>query len=258
MERQTYLDRIAYKGPCEPTAEVLKRLHRAHLHAVPFENLDIPLGRPIGLSLPTVFDKVVRRRRGGFCYELNGLFCWLLRQLGFRVEMLAGRVHGEGGLGPEFDHMLLRVGLRESWIADVGFGDSFLEPLRLVTGDQPQASGTYRLQQEGQSWELSHRSPDSGWNPQYVFDSKPRELEEFGSMCLYQQTSPESVFTRKVVCTLPERDGGRVTLARGRLITSGTGGRRERPIRGTRELRTLLAKHFEIEVDRDADLEALL
>ena len=79
MEIDAYLERIGYRGSREPTVETLKRLHRAHMLTVPFENLDIPLGRPIVLSLPLLYDKIVRRRRGGFCYELNGLFAWLLQ-----------------------------------------------------------------------------------------------------------------------------------------------------------------------------------
>jgi arylamine N-acetyltransferase len=96
---------------------------------VPFENLDIPLGHPIVLSLPSFYDKIVRRRRGGFCYELNGLFGWLLEQLGFAVLMLSALVFHGVPPGPEFDHLVLLIEMEERLIADVGFGDSFLEPL---------------------------------------------------------------------------------------------------------------------------------
>src|SRR5258706_15925794 len=99
------LARLGCSGPLGPTAETLAALHRAHLYSVPFENLDIGLGRPLSLALPALFDKIVTRRRGGFCYELNGLFAWLLTRLGYRVTYLSARVAGsDGNLGAEFDH----------------------------------------------------------------------------------------------------------------------------------------------------------
>src|SRR6476660_7309603 len=110
MDVQAYLRRINYHGEQAPTAAVLRDLHRAHLLAVPFENLDIHLGRPIVLDQAALFDKIVRRRRGGFCYELNGLFGLMLRQLGFDVTLLAaGVARADGGFGPEFDHLTLLV-----------------------------------------------------------------------------------------------------------------------------------------------------
>jgi N-hydroxyarylamine O-acetyltransferase len=126
MEVDEYLERISYSGSREPGVETLRQLHRAHMLSVPFENLDILLGYPIELSLPSLYDKIVRRRRGGFCYELNGLFGWLLEQLGFKIAMLSVRVFNGAKPGPEFDHLILLVELDEHMVADVGFGDSFL------------------------------------------------------------------------------------------------------------------------------------
>src|SRR5262245_27861823 len=123
-----YLGRIGYTGSRAPTLEVLRALHRAHLYAVPFENLDIHAGRRIVLDQDALFQKVVTHRRGGFCYELNGLFAALLRKLGFDVTLLSGRVHNDGGFGPEYDHMTLLVKLDGRWLADVGFGSSFHDP----------------------------------------------------------------------------------------------------------------------------------
>src|SRR6185295_18386444 len=98
LNTDAYLKRINYTGPLNPSAETLRNLHLAHLLAVPFENLDIHLGRPIVLEDAALFDKIVERRRGGFCYELNGLFCWLLRELGFEASKLsAGVANTEGG-----------------------------------------------------------------------------------------------------------------------------------------------------------------
>ncbi|PYX42331.1 MAG: acetyltransferase, partial [Acidobacteria bacterium] len=128
LDSKAYLARINYTGPTTPTAETLRALHLAHLYAVPFENLDIALKRPITCDQQRFLHKIVELHRGGFCYELNGAFAALLRELGFPTTLLSARVAREdGSASPEFDHMTLRVDLDEPWLADVGFGDSFLE-----------------------------------------------------------------------------------------------------------------------------------
>src|SRR5271170_4725651 len=114
MNIDAYLRRIEYDGPRVASVETLRALHRQHLFLVPFENLDIPLGTPIRLDIGLIYDKIVARRRGGFCYELNGLFGELLTAMGFSVQTLSARVRREdGGFGREFDHMLLKVELDE-------------------------------------------------------------------------------------------------------------------------------------------------
>src|SRR6267142_3850477 len=143
MDTQAYLKRINYTGPLAVSAETLRLLQVAHLRTVPFENLSIHSGEPILLNDEALFEKIVRRRRGGFCYELNGLFAALLRGLGFEVAMLSAQVaNSEGVFGPDFDHMTLVVTLRETWLVDVGFGDSFLEPL-LINQEDEQAQATH-------------------------------------------------------------------------------------------------------------------
>src|SRR5258708_6478096 len=132
MDIETYLRRIEYAGPIDPNPETLRALHKAHMLTVPFENFDIHLRRPIILEEDRLLAKIVDQRRGGFCYELNGAFAALLTALGFKVAMLSAAVaHAAGGFSPPFDHMALLVEMDERWLADVGFGDSFLEPLRL-------------------------------------------------------------------------------------------------------------------------------
>ena len=172
MDVQAYLQRIHYQGSLTPGADrprvdspgidrpeidrpeidrpsidLLRALHRAHLFTVPFENLDIGLKREIICNEARIVHKIVNERRGGFCYELNGAFAALLRALGFRVTLLSARVAREdGSYGPEFDHLTLRVDLDEPWLADVGFGEGFLEPLRLESRAQQAQSGrVYRL-----------------------------------------------------------------------------------------------------------------
>lgn len=257
MDLDAYLQRIGHHGTREPTVETLVQLHRAHLCSVPFENLDIHLGRPIVLSLPDVFDKVVRQRRGGFCYELNSLFAWGLRALGFRVDMLSARVDSNGVLGPEFDHMFLLVHGAERWIADVGFGDSFLEPLRLGADEHEQRGRGYRLVERGDEWCLQQRLPGSEWRLEHVFTLQPRALEEYAPMCNYHQTSPASPFTRKSVCTLATQSG-RVTLSGGRLIVTSDGQRQEREVARADEYFALLREHFGVELGHVPDVGRLM
>jgi N-hydroxyarylamine O-acetyltransferase len=230
MNVDAYLHRLHYSGPRAPTLETLRALHHAHLLAVPFENLDIHRHTPIRLDEARFFDKIVTRRRGGFCYELNGLFAWLLRQLGFNVTLLSARVTNANGYGPEFDHLVLLVRLNERWLADVGFGDSFREPLRLDDSrPQTQPFGRYRLSAEGEQWTMVELDADGQALDGYTFTLQPRQLAEFAAMCHWQQTAPESHFVQNRVCTLATPTG-RVTVSGQRLITTTDGQRHERPI----------------------------
>jgi N-hydroxyarylamine O-acetyltransferase len=213
--------------------------------AVPFENLDIHLGRKITVDETAILNKVVVLRRGGFCYELNGAFAALLRALGFRVTLLSARVaRANGGEGPEFDHLTLRVDLEEPWLADVGFGESFLEPLRLGAGrDQLDPTGTYRLLAQGERFRMEKSLPDGNWKPQYSFSLEPRRLEEFAGMCRYHQTSPESSFTQKRICTRVTSEG-RITLSEMKLIMTRNGERVERSLASEEEWNSILRKQF--------------
>lgn len=259
MDTDAYLKRIGYSGSREPGGETLRQLHRAHMLAVPFENLNIPLGRPIVLSLPLIYDKIVRRRRGGFCYELNGLFAWLLEELGFGVTLLSAGVFDGEQPGPEFDHLVLLIEMEERrLIADVGFGDSFLEPLRLDSAEEQVHQGSgYRLTESGSSIVLQRRRPGSDWELQYIFSLTPRRLEEFRNMCHRQQTSPDSIFTRKAVCSLATPDG-RITLSNGRLITRAGGRREEREVVNQEEYRALLKIRFGIDLGEGVQINRLM
>lgn len=249
VEVKRYLSRISYGGPTLPSVQTLSQLHRAHLFHVPFENLDIHLGNRIILNVDSLYDKIVCRRRGGFCYELNGLFAWLLAELGFHVTILSARVFDGGRPGPEFDHLTLLVELKEHWLADVGFGDSFHQPLRISEPKtQKQGSNSFRLAHEAQSITLYRLQGNLDWEPQYVFSLIPRQLSEFADMCQYHQTSPKSSFTRKRICTLPT-DTGRVTLSNMRLIITEGEQRREEEVIGLNQYSQLLRQHFGINLE---------
>jgi len=252
-----YLDRIhfpawASSDVLEPSLQVLQALHQAHLLAVPFENLSIHYGQPIILQEELLFDKIVQRRRGGFCYELNGLFAWLLQQLGFQVTLLSAEVANDAGsFSPEFDHLTLLVHDLDGtdWLADVGFGDSFRLPVRFEAEvEHADADGhKYRLQKdddESEYWILQQFS-DEKWQPQYRFTLQPHQLTDFTERCHYQQTSPESHFTQKRICSLATPTG-RITLSDLRLITTMYEKREERLLQSEEEFQEVLAEMFGI------------
>jgi N-hydroxyarylamine O-acetyltransferase len=250
VDAQAYLRRIDYKKPVVPDARTLRELHIAHLMTTPFENLDIHLGRQIVLVEEKLIAKIVGERRGGFCYELNGAFAALLRGVGFKVEMLsAGVANKTGGFDPPFDHMALAVTLEDRWLADVGFGDSFREPLLLDSrAEQKQNGEIYRIIDEGDGDHLIlERNEADIWKPQYRFTIQPYELADFAEMCRYHQTSPDSPFTNKRTCTLATPDG-RITITGMRFITTAGGERSERPLNDMDEYADALRTHFGIEL----------
>ncbi len=254
MDVQSYLRRIRYPEPLTPAAqipvidrpsiELLRSLHRAHLFTVPFENLDIHLGRKIICDEASILHKIVDERRGGFCYELNAAFAALLQELGLRVTLLSARVAREdGSYGPEFDHLTLLVDLEEPWLADVGFGECFVEPLRLDPAvEQPQSGRIYRLTSIDRVFGLDVMA-DGNWKKEYAFTLQPRELSEFAEMCHYHQTSPESHFTRQRICSMATPEG-RVTLSDGKLTETRGGSRQERSLSGDQEWRAQLRERF--------------
>jgi N-hydroxyarylamine O-acetyltransferase len=243
-----YCERIGYAGPLDATLDTLRAIHLAHMYAVPFENLDIHLGREIELDLDRIFDKIVGRRRGGFCYELNGLFAWLLREIGFDVTLVSARAAGKGGaFGPEYDHLALLVRLDSVWLADVGFGDSALDPLLFEEGVEQESGGAlYRIERAGDAWVMA-QSKSGEWEPQHRFTTTERRLDEFAGMCEFHQTSPDSHFTKKRVCSLATPEG-RVSLTADRLIVTRGGEKTERPVADEAERTTLLRDLFGVEL----------
>jgi N-hydroxyarylamine O-acetyltransferase len=250
LDIKAYLERINYHGQTHPDAETLRRLHVAHLLSVPFENLSIHVRQPILLTDEALFTKIIDKKRGGFCYELNGLFAALLRELGFDVTMLsAGVMDAEGGFGPDFDHMALMVKLEQRWLADVGFGDSFREPLRLdERGEQAQGGRTYRIIPDGAHLILMQREDGDEWKAQYRFTLQPYNYSDYAAMCHYHQTSPQSHFTQRRICTRAT-DEGRITLSERRLITtSQSGARQERVLMSDEEYEAILREHFGVDM----------
>lgn len=241
-----YLARIGASA-AEPTEAALHELCERHARTVPFENLSVDLGEPVTLTEDALVDKIVRRRRGGFCYELNGLFAELLVALGYRVTRMAARVFQDGlVVGPPFDHLTLRVDLDEPWLVDVGFGRHAIYPLRLnEPGDQLDPAGRFQLRPHGSAGDLDLLRDGTR---AYRIEDRPRSLADFRATCWYQQTSPDSMFTRILICSLPV-DSGRVTLYGQLLIRTNGDDRTEEHLTESDTL-TAYREIFGIELDR--------
>lgn len=251
---KAYLERINYHGSLAPTVETLRALQVAHLLTVPFENLSIHAKQPIVLEDEALFTKIVENRRGGFCYEANGLFAALLRALGFDVAMLSAEVaNAAGEFGPNFDHMTLMVSLEERWLVDVGFGDSFGEPLLLdERGEQTQGRRAYRILSDSNQLMLMQRVEGEEWQAQYRFTLQTHNYADYGEMCLYHQTSPQSHFTKSRICSRMT-EAGRLTLSDMRLITTSQNSadqahevREERTLTSDEEYAAVLREQFGI------------
>jgi len=245
LDIRDYLKRIEYQGSLEPTRETLHALHEAHMLTTPFENLSIHYDQPIVLQTEVLYDKIVCRRRGGFCYELNGLFAVLLRMLGFEVTMLsASMAHGNGEFGPDIDHPVLLVHLAEDWLVDVGNGDSFRRPLLIQdVREYVEDEYSYRLERDNGYWTLQKCIGNDAWNSEYRFTMHPHELADFIDRCHYYQTSPQSPFTRSRVCTRAT-PSGRITLKDLRLITTTYAKKEEQTLRSEEEYWEVLTQQF--------------
>jgi len=248
MNLRAYLDRIGYNGPVAPELATLRGMHRSHWLNVPFENLDISRGVEIVVDQRTNFDKVVRRRRGGFCLELTGLFAAALREIGFTLDVIGARVITDGRLSHPMSHMTLIVHLDEDWIADVGFGGRISMPLRLrETADQADGPRRYVVAEDDGHWFVSCHEPGTPTGT-YTFTMRPREFSEFHDVCRWLQTSPDSRFTHGDIASLAS-DGGRVTLSEGRLIEIEGDARREHDV-APGERADVLRGRFGIELER--------
>ncbi|MBI5965536.1 MAG: arylamine N-acetyltransferase [Chloroflexi bacterium] len=251
MKLHEYLNRIGYAPAVKADFETLRGLQTAHMLTVPFENLDIGLHRPILLDEKSLWDKLITRKRGGFCYELNGLFAWLLKEIGFDVTYFNARVYNkkDNDFGMDFDHLTLMARIpNEStrWLVDVGFGDSFTQPLNIDDiNEQVQGSRGYWIEPFEDGYQLWQRNDDSSRERQYFFDLIPHRFpDEYLDACLYHQTSPLSTFTRKRIISRLTEDG-RVSLDDENLIITKNGKRTTQQVKEA-ERTSLLKKYFNV------------
>lgn len=239
-----YLDRIGAKRPEKADLEGLRHLQERHVLSVPFENIDYHLDREIRLG-EQVVDKIVRQRRGGGCYEVNSAFAVLLDALGYRVEILPGRVYRPDGLGPAMCHLALRVTLDEPWLVDAGFGRNSRHPLRFTTTDvQRDPHGEYRVAAAGAGgFDVALEG-----GPLYRVDDRPCRLEDFGPTLWWWRSSPDSPFLQELFCSLPLADG-RVTLKGKRLVRIEGGVRTTEQLAGGEDVLAACRTHFAMVLD---------
>jgi len=253
MNTDNYLKRIKYHGSLSPTLLTLSQLQEAHVLNIPFENLDIHYGIPIDLDIQKLYNKIILSRRGGFCYELNGLFYELLIKIGFRVKRISARVfNATNGYGEEYDHMAIIANINGTeYLTDVGFGEFCFSPLKLETGIiQNDKRGDYIIQEFSESYFIVNKSEDGKLIPQYIFTSVARELDEFYQMCHYHQTSPKSHFTQNTMITKPT-PVGRISLSPSKLKITKPDSTTESQIANEEIFRKLLWKYFSIKLNFD-------
>jgi N-hydroxyarylamine O-acetyltransferase len=255
MKLEQYLNRVGFTGSLEPNLETLITLHRAHLQTIPYENLEIHFGRKLELNLERIFERLVLERRGGWCYEMNGLFAWVLREIGFDVRLVSTQVtRADGSLMAPGDHVALKVQLettspQTAWLVDVGWGNGFLDPLPLEPGIYTQGFLEYRLENAGDAWRFH--------NQQYGADGfsfmlephclEPRRLEDFTDRCTWLQSSPESGFVRVTVCQRFTPEG--INTLRGAVLTTiRQTGKLEHTISSVEEYENVLREDFKLEV----------
>lgn len=249
MDVARALARIGLDGAIGADRAALARIQRAFLHSVPFENLDLHCGRGLRIAPEAVFAKIVGERRGGLCYECNGLLHDLLAALGFRVHMVSARMAIRGRLGPPFDHMALIVELERPWLVDAGNGQSCREPLPLDDrGFVVRAEGVeYHVAPWDLDFALFYRAAGGYWAPRFLFDLRPRRREDFAAMAAWHASAADAPFTQRPLASLALPDG-RVTLAGDELVETHGERRETRRVAGGAETLACLREVFGIEL----------
>ncbi len=248
MNKISYLRHIGIKeNELEPTLKNLKILQKQHLLNVAFENLDIHWKRPILLDNERFYDKIIGEKRGGFCYELNALFCELLNQTGFQSKIISARVASGKDFSAEYDHLaiLTKIG-GEEFLVDVGFGDFAAEPLPFIADlEQKDETGTFMIRKYDDEYFEVVKKDGNEWKSEYIFKDLERDLQEFSGMCEFHQKSPESHFTKGKLCSLMTNDG-RKTLTDKKFIETKNGVKSETEVNSEAEFNLILEREFQI------------
>jgi len=217
MNIDSYLARIGVTGSVSNDLASLRAIHRSHLFSIPYENVDVMLQRSADQNIERIFDKMVQGRRGGWCYEMNGLLGWALGEIGFDVMRMTGGVmrkeRGDRALG---NHLVLCVQLDEPYIADVGLGHGLMEPIPLREGRFEQAHMAFALEPLGDDLWRFHND-DGAMPPTFDFRYAPADEALLADTCNTLQNDPESMFRQNLVCQRMDEQG--VALLLGRLLT---------------------------------------
>ncbi|HEY2355982.1 MAG TPA: arylamine N-acetyltransferase [Phenylobacterium sp.] len=254
MDLGAYLDRIGFRSEPRPDLGTLKALHRAHLLSIPYENLDVQLGRALTIEPQAAFDKIVTRRRGGWCYEMNGLLGAALDAIGFEVTRLAGAVMrevvGDAVIG---NHLVLLVDLDgQPWIADVGFGDGSLDPFPLVEGPWSSAGFDFRLERlDADWWRVCNH--EHGGARSFDFTLEPADPARLTERCNWLQANPESGFVLNAV--VQRHRPNELSQLRGRTLRRiRSSGVEETLVGSAEDYVALLASDFALDLSEAATL----
>jgi len=249
MNTQSYLKRINYQKSLQADKETLFQIHEAHLYHIPFENLNIQYNIPIVLTKDALYQKVVEYRRGGFCYEMNGLFRELLNEIGYKTTLIAASVIDKHGVvGHKYDHAALIVDLEKRWLVDVGFGgDSFVWPKELILDViQKDVHDYYKFEKYNEhQWMLLQSEDGEHFTKQYIFSFEEEQLQHFEEQCQIKQTKEDGYFKMNLMCTKATPEG-RISIFNDRLTIKDRRGKEFRKIEDEQELFNLLAKEYDI------------
>lgn len=200
MQLTRYLQRIGFDGRPAADLATLQELQRLHLQAIPYDNLEVRLGRGVTMAVADAYTRLVLQKRGGWCYQMNGLFAWALEEIGFEVTRLCGWAMRERhGADAQGNHLALLVRLEEPYLSDVGFGDGALEPLRLSAGSVQQYGMEFRLERLPNAWWRFHNHRH-GAVQSFDFTLHAAEPEQLAQRCRWLQQSPLSVHARNAIC----------------------------------------------------------
>jgi N-hydroxyarylamine O-acetyltransferase len=249
LDVSSYLQRIQYNGSLLPSESLLNALHKRHLQNIPYENFDIVTNKPLSLVTSELFDKIVVRGRGGFCYELNILFGQLLQTLGFRVRFLSAHLWKDEAWGAEYDHLILAVSYdankdKRVWLADVGNARWFQQPIQLHHGSQhTEYSTTYRLRKENELYFFTKQESNFEEQMQYRFTMQAHNPNDFSAMCLFKETSAESWFRQNIIyaqCT----DMGRIRLSNSQYSVVIDGVQTDLSVATLDEFKAIFQRHW--------------
>jgi N-hydroxyarylamine O-acetyltransferase len=248
---QAFLKRINYKGQTNVSHETLKELHKSYVFSIPFENLDIHCNVPLSLHYQDLYSKIVIRERGGYCYELNGLFYYALKAMGFSAHLCHSRlVSDEGNLLPDSAHMVILIELEKRYLADVGWGEGgFIYPLCLdEKEEQYQQEHVYQCSHDGDRFSIWRKGKKDQWAKLYDLTLNKRDLEDFQERNHYHQVTTYSPFSKERICVKPTPEGY-IILRGDQLRYTTLQGEKTRKITNNEEYRHILKRDFNLHLD---------
>lgn len=255
MKLDNYLRRIDYRQIPKNNLQTLNELHKKHVFAIPFEDLDIHLKKPLKVDVDSLYQKVIIEKRGGFCYELNFLFYNLLKEIGFDCQIISSRLYDKReNLGSQFDHLSISVKIeQENFLVDVGYGSLFFEPMKIPTKineDYIRADRDmiYKIEKiDETNYILSESKNGKRFRKTYTFDTTSREISDFYEQIHFKQHSEESYFVKNRICTIPTEEG-RMTLFNTKFIKTTGEQRQEYTIQNDEEFYQIVKEEFDMDV----------